>query len=133
MDVDGYEEIEKNSYMIKLAVATEQWEEAAALWNVAMNVFQRETHGVDVYNVLFKMADNAQSQSSRVDSIDSPERDAKLELLMTQVHQTLELPDHIVWGSQRSLVRAALAGDFMRPVTHIVEELLEKTDIEVNI
>lgn len=47
----------------------------------------------------------------------------------TQVREALDL--NVTWGDQAGAVFSALAGDFMKPVTDIVELLLNTTDIKV--
>lgn len=158
MDVDGYEKIQKYAYMTKLAVDTKKWEEATSLWGYTEMILEEETHNIDFYNVLFKVSANSQSSGdkisnllrskpslnetmyrsmvsySRVDAIDDAERDAKLRVLMrTLVHDALGLPESVVWGSQSNSVFQTLAADFMKPVVHIVEELLDQTEIKVGV
>lgn len=43
---------------------------------------------------------------------------AKLGNIMNKVHQALNIPDAIKWGSQKSLTFHLLANDFMKPVNH---------------
>lgn len=138
-----------------MAVDTKKWEEATRLWGETETVLEHETHNIDFYNILFKVSSDSQRSDknsnllrnrqtvnetmyrsmvsySRLDAIDDAERDAKLSQLMkTQVHEALNLPSNVEWGSQSNEVFRTLARDFMNPVTHIVEELLEKTDIKV--
>ena len=49
---------------------------------------------------------------------------------MTQVKHQLRavVPHSVEWGSQAGAVFAALAGDFMVDVVHVVDELLAEGD-----
>lgn len=43
------------------------------------------------------------------------------------------IPDNVTWGGQSQLVFDALAEDFMKPVTQVVENLLNNTNLQVNV
>ena len=156
VDVSGYEQIQKYAYMTKIAVDSKKWNEATNLWGRTESVLLEETHNIDFYNVLFKVPSQSQSGGdkitnllrsrpslnqtmyrsmvsySRADDETEEDRDARLQVIMrTQVHEALGLPEQIVWGSQSGKVFETLAGDFMKPVTHIVEQLLNSTSIQV--
>lgn len=63
---------------------------------------------------------------------DEDEDDNKLTKLMRgAVHKALQLPENVVWGSQAGAVFDTLAGDFMKPVVSVVEELLSNTTVKV--
>lgn len=58
--------------------------------------------------------------------------DVKLEELMNgPVRAALQIPDTIRWGGQSDITFATLAGDFMKPVTDVIELLLNNTMVEV--
>jgi serine carboxypeptidase 1 len=60
------------------------------------------------------------------------DRDQMLDDLMNlEVRTALGLPEKIVFGSQSSAVFRTLGIDFMKPVTNVVELLLNKTEIHV--
>lgn len=68
----------------------------------------------------------------RLNADDEDEDPDKLSSLMRgPVHDALNLPDTIVWGSQAGAVFDTLAGDFMKPVVEIVEEVLNTTTVKV--
>lgn len=48
-----------------------------------------------------------------------------------EVHQALDLPKNVVWGSQAGAVFDTLAADFMKPVVETVEEVLNNTTLKV--
>lgn len=47
------------------------------------------------------------------------------------VHEALDLPKNVVWGSQADAVFDTLAGDFMKPVVKVVEEVLNNSTVKV--
>lgn len=62
----------------------------------------------------------------------SDDRDDLLHSLMNgQVKQALGLPDSVRWGAQSGITFRILNEDFMKPVTHTVELLLNNTQIDV--
>lgn len=66
------------------------------------------------------------------DENDEDDPDSKLTRLMRgAVHEALNLPEKVVWGSQAGAVFDTLAGDFMKPVVKTVEEVLNSTTVKV--
>lgn len=41
------------------------------------------------------------------------------ELMKGAVSEALNIPKHVIWGSQSEAVFSYLSGDFMKPVIHI--------------
>lgn len=127
------------------------------MWYQTEVVLLQHTRGVDFYNVLFdtpyRNSDVSDVEAKRfelnpraaafdilvkrkrlntVDENEDEESDNKLTRLMRgSVHSALDLPDSVVWGSQAGAVFDTLAGDFMKPVVKIVEELLNSTSVKV--
>lgn len=66
----------------------------------------------------------------RIDTRD--DADQKLEDLMNgAVKAALEIPESVTWGGQSGKTFSTLNGDFMKPVTEVVELLLNNTLIDV--
>jgi serine carboxypeptidase 1 len=66
------------------------------------------------------------------DENDDEDGDTKLTRLMRgAVHDALNLPKNVVWGSQAGAVFDTLAADFMKPVVELVETLLNSTTVKV--
>jgi serine carboxypeptidase 1 len=66
------------------------------------------------------------------DENDDEDGDRKLTRLMRgEVHEALNLPENVVWGSQAGAVFDTLAGDFMKPVVETVETVLNSTTVKV--
>lgn len=60
------------------------------------------------------------------------DRDQTLDDLMNgPVKEALEIPESVRWGGQSSITFRTLNEDFMKPVTDVVELLLNNTQIEV--
>jgi serine carboxypeptidase 1 len=116
-------------------------------------VLLEQTRGVDFYNVLYDTpyrSSEAQAKHFQInprtaafdtlvkrkrlndDDNDDEDSDRKLTKLMRgAVHQALNLPETVVWGSQAGVVFDTLAGDFMKPVVSVVEEVLANTTVKV--
>lgn len=66
------------------------------------------------------------------DENDEDDADEKLTRLMRgAVHEALNLPENVIWGSQAGAVFDTLAGDFMKPVVETVEAVLNSTTVKV--
>lgn len=61
---------------------------------------------------------------------DSEEEDKLPPLMRGPVAEALGIPENVIWGSQAGAVFDTLAGDFMKPVVHLVEELLNNTTVK---
>jgi len=126
------------------------------LWYQTEVVLIENTGGVDFYNVQYNTEyPNSEDRfSARVknfnlnprnaafdvlvkrkklnfDNEHEDENDYNLTTVMGMVHEALSLPAHVQWGSQADAVFDTLAGDFMKPVINIVEEVLNNTSIKV--
>lgn len=114
----------------------------------------QEARNVDFYNVLYNTPySNSDAEAKKfqlnprlaafdmmvkrkrlnVDEENEDEdSDSKLTTLMRgPVHEALGLPKNVIWGSQASAVFDTLAGDFMKPVVEIVEEVLNNSTVKV--
>lgn len=89
-----------------------------------LNVLRKRSNGID--DVLDLEEDVVE------DDIEEYDADAKLQALMRgAVAEVLNIPKNVTWGSQSGAVFDTLAGDFMKPVTDIVELLLNTTTLQV--
>ncbi|KAF7988459.1 hypothetical protein HCN44_001032 [Aphidius gifuensis] len=120
IDIRGYDLIQKSIEATKLAVEQERWQEATNLWGRTENVIMEIVNNIDFYNILEKKKPN--------DYFDI--RDELLDKLMnSDVKEALGL--NVTWGEQSSRVFSILSGDFMKPAVHIVERLLNETNLEI--
>ncbi|XP_067003352.2 retinoid-inducible serine carboxypeptidase [Anabrus simplex] len=139
VDYEGFEKINEAAQRVKGAVESERWEDAFYEVDTLFNLIQTQAYGVNVYNILCsvpaeiarlksrKIVGNLSQQPSSCD-----EGQVQLaELMNGQVKSKLEIPSNVTWTFENELVYAALIGDFMKPVTQIVERLLNETSLNV--
>lgn len=91
-----------------------------------LNVLRKRTNGID------GVLDFEEDEKVDDDDVEEYDADAKLQALMRgAVADVLNIPKNVSWGSQSGAVFDTLAGDFMKPVTDIVELLLNTTTVQV--
>jgi len=146
VDNDGYEKIMVAANKTLKLVEAEQWSQATVQWSNTQMVVLQESKGVDFYNVQKETRGDAWAKKlksrSKADimyrtlvqfDIDE-DRDKILNNLMRgPVSQALGIPTSVKWGSQSGSTFTKQMGDFMKPVIHVVEELLDKTDLTVSV
>ncbi|EDW69442.1 retinoid-inducible serine carboxypeptidase [Drosophila virilis] len=145
VDHDGYDAIAKAANFTAELVAEERWIQSTAQWGNTQWEVMKASKGVDFYNVLKETrGDRYQRQLMRTPEermyrtvvkydIDE-DRDALLETLMRgPVAETLGIPSEVKWGSQSGSTFDIHRTDFMKPVIHIVDELLDKTPLKVGV
>ncbi|XP_075153122.1 retinoid-inducible serine carboxypeptidase-like [Haematobia irritans] len=145
VDQDGYENIMVAANKTLELVEQEKWTQATLQWSSTQSVLLRESKGVDFYNIekptrgdaytrmLLRNNNYMERLYRTLVRFDIDEdRDKMLDDLMRgPVSEALEIPSNIKWGSQSSSTFSRLMGDFMKPVIHVVNELLDKTDLDV--
>nr|CAH7717347.1 unnamed protein product [Callosobruchus chinensis] len=128
IDEKGEEAINKVASMMVSAYEKGDFTEATNLFFAVENVIDSQAYEVDFYNVLKKIASGRKGTDRW--SILEAKLDASIESLMNgAVKKALNISQ--AWGNQNSDVFDALTDDFMRPVIYVVEELLNRTDIQV--
>jgi serine carboxypeptidase 1 len=133
---------------------------ATDLWYMTEVILEEECRAIDFYNVQYDIAysggisaktakqlGNARARdyayemmvnyrrlSTALAEADDDETPTPLSLntmMRTVVHPALNLPAHVIFGSQSGDVFDTLAGDFMKPVVDIVEKVLNDTTVNV--
>ncbi|XP_065355870.1 retinoid-inducible serine carboxypeptidase-like [Calliphora vicina] len=147
VDQDGYENIMVSANKTKELVEGEKWTQATMQWSATQSVLLRESKGVDFYDIekptrgdaytrMLLRTNNYQELMYRTlvhYDIDE-NRDQKLQDLMRgPVSKALGIPSKVKWGSQSSNTFSRQMGDFMKPVIHIVSELLDNTNLKVGV
>ncbi|XP_054743214.1 retinoid-inducible serine carboxypeptidase-like [Anastrepha obliqua] len=147
VDQDGYEKISESANKTQELINQEKWTRATIQWGTTQSILLLESKGVDFYNIqtptrgdsysrLLLRTNNIQDLMYRTMvhyDIDE-DRDQILEDLMQgPVSQALNISSKVKWGSQSGSTFTRLSGDFMKPVIHIVEELLNSTDLKVGV
>ncbi|XP_030372286.1 retinoid-inducible serine carboxypeptidase-like [Scaptodrosophila lebanonensis] len=145
VDHDGYESIMVAANLTAELVEQERWIQATAQWGNTQQEVMKASKGVDFYNVLKKtrgdryLSDESPSPEEdlyrlMVNYDIDEDRDQLLQDLMRgPVAQALGIPSNVRWGSQSSEVFNIHRTDFMKPVIHIVNELLDNTPLKVGV
>ncbi|XP_060832676.1 retinoid-inducible serine carboxypeptidase-like [Bombus pascuorum] len=138
VDTDGYEKVNKAALRTKEAVDSERWADATRLWSYTEGAIIEVTNNIDFYNILTKIEPYTNQFSLKQRLVSEPtfaqeysvfSQESLSTLMNGPVKESLNLPsDH---GTQSSMVFSRLRGDFMKPVIHIVESLLNETKLKV--
>ncbi|KAJ3601129.1 hypothetical protein NHX12_032102 [Muraenolepis orangiensis] len=133
LDDFGLAEVTGAAEAVKQAVEQGQFQKATELWSVAESVIEQNTNGVNFYNILTKEPDEEVS-SLAVDDFLSLlarrhvrplHRQSLVQLMNGPIRDKLGLiPPNVTWGGQAEEVFSSMAGDFMRPVVDVVDQLL---------
>ncbi|XP_077286830.1 retinoid-inducible serine carboxypeptidase-like isoform X1 [Arctopsyche grandis] len=143
VDEGGLEAINRQANYTKQVFDQGQFAQSTSEWARTQNVVFQKTDGVDFYNVInkvergflrsgrtimekaFDVQTITKHYSSRADSLDT--------LMNGPVKEALGIPSNVRWGSQSNSVFNYLNVDFMKPVTSVVESLLNETNINVHV
>ncbi|CAG9833774.1 unnamed protein product [Diabrotica balteata] len=129
IDRAGYNAIMDEATQIKKAIDEGDYGEAFGLWYAMQSLVMTETDGIDFYNVFRGRVSN-KLRSLPKQKIGAPRATDDLSTIMnSKVAPALNITKQ--WVDQSNEVFDSLGNDFMRPVTHIVEELLNTTDLVV--
>ncbi|XP_026283650.2 retinoid-inducible serine carboxypeptidase-like isoform X1 [Frankliniella occidentalis] len=147
VDTNGYNLIMKGALQTKDFVENGLWDEATDEWGNLEGDIDSLTFGVDFYNILSKIqAGEEGSYRGRLrgptarkpmevlyhNHVVSASDDDLNKLMDEKVKPALGvIPDAVRHQTSSSAVFNALGTDFMKPVTSIVEQLLNETDVKV--
>lgn len=159
IDDDGFEKINNVALRTKRALDQGKFFQSTDLWYQTEVVLIQETRGIDFYNVLidisYRNTGSGSSLSKRFeflnprdtafdvmverkklndvdgDDDEEEETDPLRRLMRGAVHEALGLPANVKWGSQSGAVFDTLAGDFMKPVVSVVEDMLNNSTVKV--
>ncbi|XP_003484729.1 retinoid-inducible serine carboxypeptidase-like [Bombus impatiens] len=138
VDTDGYEKINKAALRTKEAVDNKRWTNATKLWSYTEGVIGEVTNNIDFYNILTKIEPDSNQLSLMQRLVSEPtfaqeysifSQESLSKLMNGPVKKSLNLPSN--HSTQSSLVFSKLREDFMKPVIHIVESLLNETKLKV--
>lgn len=133
---------------------------ATDLWYMTEVILEEEARAIDFYNVQYDIAYRGGISAKAAKQLGNAKaRDYAYELMVNYrrlstalldddeeetptpmslnammrnvVHPALGLPENVIFGSQSGEVFDTLAGDFMKPVVHIVEKVLNETTVKV--
>ncbi|XP_071764923.1 retinoid-inducible serine carboxypeptidase [Centroberyx gerrardi] len=141
LDDYGLAEVSGAAEAVKNAVEQQQFLKATELWSVAETVVEQNTNGVNFYNILTQEPDEELATSAGRDFLSllmrhhiRPLHSQSLSQLMNgPIRKKLGIiPQNVTWGGQAEEVFSSMAGDFMRPVVDVVDQLLT-TGVNVTI
>ncbi|XP_004377954.1 retinoid-inducible serine carboxypeptidase [Trichechus manatus latirostris] len=137
LDDQGLAEVAKVAEQVLNAVNKGDYMEATRLWGEAEMVIEQNTDGVNFYNILTKNT-TVPAKESSLEFTQSHlvhlcqrhmrhlQQDALSQLMNGPIKKKLKIiPEDYSWGAQATNVFMNMEGDFMKPVTSIVDELLE--------
>ncbi|XP_070703890.1 retinoid-inducible serine carboxypeptidase [Pempheris klunzingeri] len=133
LDDYGLAEVSSAAQAVKDAVEQEQFQKATELWSLTETAVEQNTNGVNFYNILTQETDEKVKSSAGEDFISLLSRrhirplhsQSLSELMNGPIRKKLGIiPQNVTWGGQAEEVFSYMAGDFMRPVVDIVDQLL---------
>ncbi|XP_078064068.1 retinoid-inducible serine carboxypeptidase, partial [Mustelus asterias] len=136
LDDQGLAEVNSYAEKVQAAIETGNYQQATELWAVTEQVVEKNTNGVNFYNIMTKQADSVSPQltpAMRNDQLVSlyqrhvaPLQRSSLERLMNgPIRKKLKIiPDFVKWGGQSAAVFSNMEGDFMKPVVDVIDKLL---------
>ncbi|XP_049782035.1 retinoid-inducible serine carboxypeptidase-like [Schistocerca cancellata] len=135
IDSEGYAEIDRYAQLTNDAVNAGNYGLATSLWSITENVILSVTSNIDFYNILYKVNSYGRHlhKAAEIRGLNRASDEELNELMNGYVRNILGdvIPADVSWGSQSTYVSNALNDDFMKPVTDVVESLLNETDIAV--
>uniref|UniRef100_UPI0037E95ADE retinoid-inducible serine carboxypeptidase n=1 Tax=Semicossyphus pulcher TaxID=241346 RepID=UPI0037E95ADE len=133
LDDNGLADVSGAAEAVKQAVEQQQFEKATELWSVAETVVEQNTNGVNFYNILTQEPDERVVAAAGENFISLQARrhirplhsQSLSELMNGPIRKKLGIiPQNVTWGGQAEEVFSNMAGDFMRPVVDVVDQLL---------
>lgn len=133
LDDNGLQEVTSAAEAVKQAVEEGQYLKATELWSVTEDVIEQNTNGVSFYNILGQDSEDMSSvkgagyltQLMRR-HMHPLQRQTLAQLMNGPIRKKLGIiPQNVTWGGQAGEVFSNMAGDFMKPVVDIVDQLLD--------
>ncbi|KAM9844054.1 retinoid-inducible serine carboxypeptidase [Aulostomus maculatus] len=133
LDDQGLNDVSSAAEAVKKAMEQQQFKKATELWSVTETVVEQNTNGVNFYNVLSQDSDEKRVSSPGENFISLqirrhilPLHSQSLDALMNgPIRKKLGIiPQNVTWGGQAEEVFSYMAGDFMKPVVDVVDQLL---------
>uniref|UniRef100_A0A8C6L5E6 Carboxypeptidase n=1 Tax=Nothobranchius furzeri TaxID=105023 RepID=A0A8C6L5E6_NOTFU len=124
LDDYGLADVNNAAQQVKQAVAKQDFLKATELWSVTESVVEQNTNGVNFYNILKQEEDGKLALLARR-HIYPLHSQSLSELMNGSVRKKLAIiPQNVTWGGQAEEVFSKMAGDFMKPVVDVVDQLL---------
>ncbi|RLU26384.1 hypothetical protein DMN91_000178 [Ooceraea biroi] len=144
VDTEGFKKIDAAAQKTKNQIDSGEWKVATEYWAQTQSVVFKETCNIDFYNILTKIRCQDSTLYNVLDDVQSFDEDTIYRnFIQPQVSSSMSLEDlmngpvkkalglQIYHGNQSSTVFAYLREDFMKPVIHTVELLLNETNLDV--
>ncbi|XP_005186530.1 retinoid-inducible serine carboxypeptidase [Musca domestica] len=120
VDQEGHDQIMKLAHKALHLVEQKKWIAGDVVETELTTFIEQKTYNVDFYNILKYEKENVHEK--------------KLEDFMRgRVSQALGIPQHVHWGLHENDIFENIKGEILKPATHIVEELLNKTNVKVSV
>lgn len=144
IDTLGVDALSNMTEQIRQALQKQEFAKATVLWSATEDLVEKLTNGVNFYNILDK-TDVGKNRTPKTSLFSNPnllssyyrhvgyfQSDPLSTLMNGKIREKLQvIPQNVTWGGQSDKVFEALSKDFMRPVTKIVDLLLNTTDLKV--
>ncbi|XP_028310554.1 retinoid-inducible serine carboxypeptidase [Gouania willdenowi] len=133
LDDYGLTDVSAAAEDVRRAVEQQQFQKATELWSVAETVVEQNTNGVNFYNILTQDPEQKLTSNPGENFISLQTRRhihrlhgrSLSELMNGPIRKKLGIiPHNVTWGGQAEQVFSSMAGDFMRPVVDVVDQLL---------
>ncbi|KAK0071443.1 hypothetical protein PV325_012925 [Microctonus aethiopoides] len=121
VDTEGYEKIQSATQSFTKAVEKQEWGRADYIHRYVTMILVEVTGGINFYNILEKVDVRKSSITEDKSSLQN--------FMNNHVREALKL--NVTWNPSNEKIVRNLHKDYMKPVTEIVTELLDKTDLKV--
>ncbi|XP_006271289.2 retinoid-inducible serine carboxypeptidase isoform X1 [Alligator mississippiensis] len=133
LDDKGLTEVTAAAKEVMDAVNKKDYALATQLWSKTEEIIEQNTDGVNFYNILTKQAPTLKEPEHEAiylmrlyqRHVEHLHKDQLSDLMNGPIRKKLKIiPDSVKWGGQSETVFTNMAGDFMKPVIDIVDQLL---------
>lgn len=137
VDLSGYKSINESVQKVVNSIQAGDWSTATDQWGAAQTVVELSTNGVNFYNILKWGQEEKSSLFAGKSGLSRRmlarfHQDDLSALMNGKIKEKLGIiPKKVVWGGQADEVFATQSVDFMKPVTEIVDELIQDTKLAV--
>ncbi|XP_066470998.1 retinoid-inducible serine carboxypeptidase [Tiliqua scincoides] len=144
LDDKGLKEVTDAAKKILDAINKQDFRKATEFWGQAEDIIEKNTNGVNFYNILTHDSDSNTALTSTASGnvpflnlfqrhVQAQGKDKLSDLMNGPIRKKLKIiPDDVKWGGQSQDVFSHMAGDFMRNVIDIVDDLL-KANVNVTV
>lgn len=144
-DKPGLAKVNAGAQVAQQLLKEGKFTEATAQFGVLEDIIETVTDGVNFYNILQFNNEGPQSVKDIRKGCTSKDRlynrhvgvyyanDALDDLMNGPIKKKLGIPANVTWGGQSEMVFSKQAGDFMKSVQDIVDDLITNTSLQVTV